>query len=113
MSAVLAFYLNSAAARYLQEQIAYGAVQLQLSQDELGELPVPNFPPEAARQIGDGYRKWRDSLDEACDLVTAAKKAIEELVDGTLDEDRVVAESAEIESWLEGNPSPYKSNANK
>jgi len=40
-------------------------------------------------------------------LINNAKSDVEALIEGTLDEAKLLAESAEIEQWLKENPSPY------
>jgi len=40
-------------------------------------------------------------------LINDAKSDVEALIEGTLDEAKLLAESAKIEQWLKENPSPY------
>ena len=48
------------------------------------------------------------SVRQAGWLVDAAKSTVEALIDGTLDEAALLAESDAIERWLAENPSPSK-----
>jgi hypothetical protein len=51
--------------------------------------------------------------EEAIRLVAQAKTAVESLIDGTLNEERLLVESTEIEAWLKQNPSPYETSRPK
>lgn len=104
----LAAFLTHGPGRQLIDQIAYGAVQPQVSQDELLALPIPNVATEQRDTIAARLTDWRRALRTAETCVDAAKAAVEALIDGTLDEAALLTESDAIERWLAENPSPSK-----
>ncbi len=106
---IIAAFLNSGIGRLLQDQIAYGAVQPQISQDEVGAIPVPKWPQNLKGTVSEAHSRWRDYLDESETLVTKATNAVESLIAGTLNERELLAGVAGIEPWLEAHPSPYAS----
>ncbi len=105
-SSFISAYLNSELGQLLQDQISYGAVQPQIGQDELGDLPIPDLGKELEQKIGSGFTSWRRFRRQAATLIDAAKADVEALISNTLNLDALHAESSAIESWLTANPSP-------
>lgn len=75
--------------------------------DVPGRVLVP-FDEEQAREVGHDLLNALVSVRQAGWLVDAAKSTVEALIDGTLDEAALLAESDAIERWLAENPSPSK-----
>lgn len=102
----LSSFLNSFAGKMLQEQISYGAVQQQISQDELLELPIPIFDKTKEHYIAQNHLSWRRYQGQSEQLVSESKQDIEALIDGTLDQDALINEGTQLETWLREHPSP-------
>lgn len=90
------------------EQCIYGSTgQLHLNMRQLNQIPVPLPEMKLQRGIGDDLRRSYAFREEAKGNIAQAKQAVEDLIDGSLDEDALLEESEQIEKWLEENPSPY------
>lgn len=105
ISGYLAAYLNSELGVTLQLQIAYGAVQPQIGQDDLLEIPLPQLGEDVEARIASLNSHWRRFTAESRTQVLAAEEAIERLVRGESLE-RALVEDEEIARWLEANPMP-------
>lgn len=101
----LSSFLNSFVGKMLQEQISYGAVQQQISQDELLELPIPIFDKTKEHYIAQNHLSWRRYLGQSEQFVSESKQDIEALIDGTLDQDALIDEGTQLETWLREHPS--------
>lgn len=74
--------------------------------DVPGRVLVP-YDEEQAQEVGSDLLKALVRVQEAGTRVESAHSAVEALVDGTLDEAALVAESDAIERWLAEHPSPF------
>jgi hypothetical protein len=85
---------------------AVGSAQAGLTRDftdnVLVVLPEESVLLQTDRNGMDALAHWHN----ADDLIDSAKSDVESLIGGALDQDRLLAESAEIEAWLQKNPSP-------
>lgn len=71
---------------------------------------VPQPESDRVQEIGRALHHSAKSYALARTLTERAKFSVESLIYGTLDDEVVLAESAEIERWLKKNPSPMSSN---
>lgn len=108
----LAVYFTHGPGRSFIDQIAYGAVQPQLSQDELLAVPIPRTGSDVRTAVADALGSWRQRTRSAESAVDEARSAVEALIDGTLDEPALLAEGEAIEQWLAENPTPMQPNDN-
>jgi hypothetical protein len=75
-----------------------------LQEEELLKVLIP-WSDEQTVELNCRMAAATGAREEAAQLVTRAKADVESLIDGTLDEGRLLAESADIEVWLHNNPS--------
>ncbi|MGE5389788.1 MAG: restriction endonuclease subunit S [Deltaproteobacteria bacterium] len=71
-------------------------------------IPIIDENEKIAGWVQTAHQYWYESSEQ---ILNAILK-IESLIEGTLDEEKLLAESAEIEQWLNDNPSPYAVPAN-
>jgi hypothetical protein len=102
----LAVVLNSQEMQALIDREATGTIQRGVTLTGTRNLLVPICESAKQESISRVARNYVAHLRLSKSLVTGAKTAVEALVDGTLDEERLLAESAEIEAWRKKNPSP-------
>lgn len=89
-----------------KQRAASNSVISYVSIDFVRSLRIPRFGHEVEREIGDLVRSFVDGRRDAQKLVEAGRNGVETLIDGTLDEVTLLAESDAIERWLTENPSP-------
>ena len=92
-----------------QLQLARWAVQTTVahtSLEHIRSLRVPRMPPSEEEAAAEGLLLARRAVAEAATLVEHARASVEALINGTLDEPALLAESDAIEAWLVANPSP-------
>lgn len=77
-----------------------------LQEEDLLKVLIP-WCDEHVEMLNSRMATATGAGEEAIRLVAQAKTDVEALIAGTLDEERLLAESAEIEAWLQKNPSPY------
>lgn len=70
-------------------------------------LKIPQIEQSEQETIGTHAQLYGDYLTQSAAFVEEAKGAVEALLDGTLDEQKLMTNSTEIEQWLEAHPSPY------
>lgn len=78
-----------------------------VSKEDLGNANIPVISEKQMLDIDSKVRKYVDYIHRSPILIISAKSDVEALIEGTLDEAKLLAESAEIEQWLKENPSPY------
>lgn len=105
-AAIVTSFLNSDAGQLLQQQITYGAVQPQISQDDLASIPVPLWNDELKQYLTDAENKWREYLDESDHLGVKARASIESIITGSSDEAQLLSESSQLQEWLSAHPGP-------
>jgi hypothetical protein len=76
----------------MMQGIVYGAVQPQISQDDILNVPVPFIGTDLAKQCSESYRQSVAEVLRARDLTARAIADVESLINGTLDEDRCRAD---------------------
>ena len=101
----LAAILVSPIGTLQKKRAAANSVISYLSLDFLNALRIPRCGDDEAT-IADGIRTYVDHTYCARALVEGAKRDVETLIEGTLDESKLLAESAEIECWLASHPAP-------
>jgi type I restriction enzyme, S subunit len=105
----VSLFLSSWTGKRLIERGIQGSTgQLSLAQEHVQNLPIPIIDKDIQTQIGDKVRAAYKSRISVQQYIKHAKSDIESLIDGTLDEDKLLAEGEEIEQWLKDNPSPYE-----
>lgn len=80
----------------LIESIRYGAVQPQISQEELLDLPIPFAGTKMAEEIGIAYEAAVSEITRADDLILQAVGAVEQLIDGTLDQNQCLTQGRQL-----------------
>lgn len=83
-----------------------GAVYPAIDRRVPEKVLIPRFDKERIQDIGTALHQAAQSLNLAAELIAQAISAVESLIGGSLEEDHLLAESAEIEAWLQNNPSP-------
>jgi type I restriction enzyme, S subunit len=68
------------------------------------EVRIPDVGTERMKEIGSALHESSRAMAIASGLVQTAKADVEALIDGTLNESDLLAESEEIERWLKENP---------
>jgi type I restriction enzyme S subunit len=99
-ASLVAAFLNSDVGKCLMWKISYGAVQSQIGQDELLQLPIPNHCFEAKFRIFDSMAIKERAIRCEESLLLSAKHLVEALIEGTISEDELVV--AQTQS-AEGN----------
>lgn len=103
----LFFVLKSPLGLFQVLDVTAGSTLPRVESEVVDSILVPRLTGDAEMQIGalvqDAHAAWYASAD----LIPEAKAAVESLIDGMLDEERLLAESAGIEAWLKKNPSPH------
>jgi type I restriction enzyme S subunit len=77
-----------------------------LQEEDLLKVLIP-WKDDQTVELNGAMAAATGAREEAAHLVTRAKADVESVIDGTLDDGRLLAESAEIETWLRKNPSPH------
>ena len=90
-AATLAAWLSSPAGRILQHKISYGAVQPQIGQEELLNLPIPSVIVDKANEILHALQTEDAAIRTASRLTTAATQLVEHLIEGKLSEADLIA----------------------
>uniref|UniRef100_B8HZR6 Restriction modification system DNA specificity domain protein n=1 Tax=Cyanothece sp. (strain PCC 7425 / ATCC 29141) TaxID=395961 RepID=B8HZR6_CYAP4 len=85
-AAAVAAFLNSAAGECLLHKISYGAVQPQVGQDELLNLPIPRIILDNSEEILQCMNLQEMAIRSAERLTTAAKLLVEGLIEGKISE---------------------------
>lgn len=89
-----------------------GTIQRGVYLDSLGEVCIPVLPQELVLAISKAEEAGDNCHREKLLHISWAKADIEALIDGKIDEDKLLAEGEEIERWLEANPSPHQNQTN-
>ncbi len=88
------------------QSFATGLAQPHITQEWIAELLIPIIP--SVDEVDVLTRKHHNFLIQSKQYLDEAKSDIEALIDGTLDEEKLLSEGDEIEQWLKDNPSPYE-----
>jgi type I restriction enzyme S subunit len=80
----------------MMQAIVYGAVQPQISQEDILDVPVPFIGTELAKRCSKNYRQSVADAFRAKKLVQDAIADVENLIDGKLDEDQCLAEGRKL-----------------
>jgi type I restriction enzyme S subunit len=91
IAAAVAAFMSSEAGRVLQQASSYGALQPQVSQDEILEIPIPNELLEMGEQLFDLRRSSDEALRHAARLTFAARLLVEALIDCKVVEAELIA----------------------
>jgi type I restriction enzyme S subunit len=103
----LAFFLCSWWGQRLIEPGVTGSTGiLHLSMNHIRSMPIPTPPMAIQVLIGDWVRNAHNHKYEAYELINAAKADVEDLIDGTLDQAKLLADGAAIDAWLAAHPRP-------
>ncbi|MCG8602018.1 MAG: hypothetical protein MI807_17885 [Verrucomicrobiales bacterium] len=73
---------------------------------DIRNVLFPRFGDGEENRLADLIRANREFIAESSRLVEKAKEDVEGLIEGTLNEDTLLEESAQIEKWLNDNPTP-------
>lgn len=95
----LSFYLNSTIGKMLQQRISYGAVQPQIGQDELLNLPVPGYSSEQIQKSTRLIIKNELLMNKSDFYVYEAKSDVESLIEGKLDTDAILSGKLKAPTW--------------
>jgi type I restriction enzyme S subunit len=98
--------LKSPLGLYQVIDVTSGSTHPRVDEEVVAGIRVPRLPDDLESQIGDLARSALSAWKQAPSLVDAARLGVEALIDGTLDEAALLAESDAIERWLAENPSP-------
>ena len=104
----VAVFLNSDWGKAQIMKRSIGATRDALDYPSVLSLLVPNVQRKAQDEIGQHAERFPAYLREANQIISKAKADVEALIDGTLDEANLLAESREIDRWLQQNPSPQQ-----
>lgn len=80
----------------MMQAIVYGAVQPQISQEEILDVPVPFIGTDLAKRCSQSYRQSVADAFRAKKLVQDAIADVENLIDGKLDEDQCLVEGRKL-----------------
>lgn len=69
-------------------------------------IAIPQPSPDVQSAIGDAVRSAHRFTREAELLIVSAKADVEALIDGTLDQAKLLAEDTAIDAWLAAHPRP-------
>jgi type I restriction enzyme, S subunit len=109
----LFFVLKSPLGLFQVLDVTAGSTLPRVESEVVDSILVPRLTTDTEMQIGtlvkDAHAAWYASAD----LIPQAKAEVESLIDGTLDEERLLDESAKIEAWLKKNPSPHEASCRK
>lgn len=100
-------YLSSRIGLKMAYRFASQTVQSGLNFEGIAELPVPITDKNTMNKIGELIEQEIKYEELSNGLIAQAVADVEALIEGTLDENKLLAESAEIEQWLKDNPVPY------
>jgi len=96
------FILRSPIALYQVFDVTSGTTRPRVNVEDVDSILIPLIDDQ--KIVGKLVRKSHQYLYLADDLISQAKSDVEALIEGTLDEAKLLAESAEI---VKENPSPY------
>jgi len=91
IAAAVAVFLSSQEGKLLQLACSYGAVQPQISQDELVEIPIPNEVLALGGVIFATKRRFEHTTRYASSLTSAAKYLVEALIERKVTEAELIA----------------------
>jgi type I restriction enzyme S subunit len=109
----LFFVLKSPLGLFQVLDVTAGSTLPRVESEVVDSILIPRLTTDAEMQIGAFVRDAHAAWYASAELIPAAKAAVESLIDGTLDEERLLGESAEIETWLKKNPGPYEASGPK
>ena len=102
IAAAVAIFLNSSAGKILLHKISYGAVQPQIGQNELLNLPIPEQILKKAAEIQIKLDAYEASIRFSQKLTTAAKLLTEALIEQKLTEQDLINAQQTLDN---GDPS--------
>jgi len=106
----LFFVLKSPLGLFQVIDVTAGSTHPRVDAEVVDDILIPRLAEDVEAEIGSLVRESHGAWYASAELISKAKADVEALIDGTLDEERLLGESAEIERWLKDNPSPHASN---
>lgn len=100
------FVLKSALGMYQVVDVTSGSTHPRVDEDVIDSILVPRLECKQEQEIGNLVEKAYDYWQESNDLIPQAKQDIEGVIEGTLDQDALLDEGTQIETWLRKHPSP-------
>jgi type I restriction enzyme S subunit len=97
-ASIVAAFLNSPYGKCLMWKISYGAVQSQIGQDELLQIPIPDHCFSVGDEILNSIRRFECATRFSESLVSGASLIIEGLLDGTIQQQELVDAQAQLET---------------
>ena len=95
----IAFFLNSVVGKILLERIAYGAIQPQIGQDELLQIPIPLIDQKYQKELATLWSRFIFLNELSEDLITEATQDVENLISGKLDISILQVEDQKKITW--------------
>jgi hypothetical protein len=95
-----------------KRRAAANSVISYLSSDFLRALRIPRLPAVIEDRIGTGIADYMTSTEASEQEISRAKRDVEALIDGTLNEAELLKDSDVIERWLAAHPSPFAGEEN-
>lgn len=101
----LFFILKSAIGLYQVIDATAGSTHPRVDAEIVDQVLIPIIKDHD--YVGSLIEASHNYLYKSSEFVLLAKAEVEALIEGALDEDKLLSESAEIEQWLRVNPSPH------
>jgi len=102
----VAAFINSDWGKAQIERRSIGGTRDALDYPSVLSLVIPKVEKSIQDELGNLSIKYANELKDFKKFISFAKKDIENLIGRNLDMDSLLADSLEIERWLEENPSP-------
>jgi hypothetical protein len=86
--------------------VTAGSTHPRADAEVVDEICIPRLDEQIETKIGAFVRQAHTLWYESQELLPHARADVQSLIDGTLDEKRLIAESDEITAWLTAHPLP-------
>lgn len=103
----VAAFLNSPWGKAQITRRSIGGTRDALDYPSIESMVLPLLPRSAQDEVGDHARRFADLWTRSRAYAMSAKQDVVDLIEGTLDESKLLAEGEKIVGWLKRNPSPY------
>lgn len=91
--------------------VTAGSTHPRVDAEVVDEMLIPRLDENDEARIGEAVSRAHSFWYESQELVPSAKKDVESLVDGTLNESELLLQGEKNAAWLEANPIPERTEA--
>lgn len=104
----VAAFLNSPWGKAQVDRRSIGGTRDALDYPSVASIVLPKLSRDIQDEIGEHARQLANYLKESNMLLQSALSNVDKMINGTLDERKLLTEGYEVTRWLEANPNLYK-----